>query len=303
MLQPQPPQRVFHHVPDNPLRRKKLGGGWDGLLVDFDVFFQSGKNLVLFLGDVILIQPADDLHLIAEILPGDAADKVMDDTALCVEGVGQQKLGIIVDLLKHPRQDGGKSVALRNKNVFVQFLGRQVTIFGDFALIHIVQPVRLADNVRLGAAFIHAGKDADAGGQIVVDLHEAQGDEAVEPGVGNLLHDGVIALFIAELIHAAADFAYQTLAGLILLACQKNAVVHQGAFRFFRRQRHLLADIQLISLLSYGVDQLPAGRHGVVFNCSLIHLYQPLVRFIEPLYNLNRCILLKLCLKLLAQHV
>ena len=57
-------QAVLYHIADNPVRGKELGDGGDLLLGDFAVL---GKGLVFWLRIVILIQPADDLHLAAFI--------------------------------------------------------------------------------------------------------------------------------------------------------------------------------------------------------------------------------------------
>ena len=51
----------------------------------------------------------------------------------------------------------------------------------------------ITQNLRLERAGT-VGKDANVGGQIVVDLHKAQGNKTVEPSVGNLFHDLCVAL-------------------------------------------------------------------------------------------------------------
>ena len=54
-LHPQAAQRVFHHVLDDPIGGKELGGGRDALLGDFDIFLQQGEGVVLQLRVVVLI--------------------------------------------------------------------------------------------------------------------------------------------------------------------------------------------------------------------------------------------------------
>ena len=61
-LHPQAAKAVFHHVADDPVRSKQLGHRRDLLLGDLAVF---GKCRGLGLGVVVLVQPADDLHLTA----------------------------------------------------------------------------------------------------------------------------------------------------------------------------------------------------------------------------------------------
>ena len=65
--QPQPAQRVLHQVAHDPVRREQLRGGRDVLGRDLAVVLQRRKDLVLLLGDVELVQPADHLHVLARL--------------------------------------------------------------------------------------------------------------------------------------------------------------------------------------------------------------------------------------------
>ena len=196
-LQPQPAQGVLHHIADDPVRREKLRRGGDIFLGDLDVLFQVGEHLILRLRVVILVQPADDLHLIRPVLLGDHGDHLLHDAAFPEKVVREEKLGVVGNPLEHPRQDAGERVALDDDHVLEQ----GVVIVGVLQIIDLlhVQAVQLhvdglGQNLRLEAVLV-IREHTDAAGQIAVDLHEAQGGEAVEPGIGDLLHDLFIALF------------------------------------------------------------------------------------------------------------
>ena len=114
---------VFDHIADDPVRRKKLGDGGDFLFGDLSVL---GKGSVLRLGVVILVQPADDLHLTSRIsvlievgdvkvLLRDVVGQMVHDTFPIYNGEVQQQLGIVAGLLKQGWQDLVQSVALLDK--------------------------------------------------------------------------------------------------------------------------------------------------------------------------------------------
>ena len=96
---PQPPQGIFYHVADDPVRRKQLGSGRD---VFFLYFFTAltGKDFVLRFCIVILIEPADNLHLVPEIVFGDIMDEMPDDAVPVRNGEGKQEFRIISDFFK-----------------------------------------------------------------------------------------------------------------------------------------------------------------------------------------------------------
>ena len=112
---------VFHHIADDPVRREELGDGGDFLFGDLSVL---GKGGVLRLGVVILVQPADDLHLTSRIFP--SSSRVRDVKVLLRDVVGQmvhdtfpihnrevqQQLGVVAGLLKQGGQDLVQGVAL-----------------------------------------------------------------------------------------------------------------------------------------------------------------------------------------------
>ena len=112
--------------------------------------------------------------------------------------VGQQHFRITAHPLEHNGQRTVQRVALRQQQIAVEGFGVvALDILRHLAAVqsrqikvqHVVQDLRLecAGSIR---------EHADMGGQVVVDLHKAQGDKAVEPSVGNLFHDLLIALFL-----------------------------------------------------------------------------------------------------------
>ena len=123
----------------------------------------------------------------------------MTKNAVLTENVvGQQHFRVAAHPLEHDRKRTVQGVALRQQQIAVEGFGVvALDILRHLAAIqsrqikvqHIVQDLRLecAGSIR---------EHADMGGQIVVDLHKAQGDEAVEPSVGNLFHDLLVALFL-----------------------------------------------------------------------------------------------------------
>ncbi len=89
MLQPQPAEAVFHHIPHDPVRGEKLRCGRDVLLADFDVLFQIGKDFILWFGIVILIQPADDLDSVFPVILRNTAHHLLYGAALPQKVVGK----------------------------------------------------------------------------------------------------------------------------------------------------------------------------------------------------------------------
>ena len=96
---PQPSQGIFYHVADDPVWRKQLGSGRD---VFFLYFFTAltGKDFVLRLCIVILIEPADNLHLVPEIVFRDIMDEMPDDAVPVRNGEGKQEFRIISNFFK-----------------------------------------------------------------------------------------------------------------------------------------------------------------------------------------------------------
>ena len=65
---PQTTKAVFYHVTNNPVRRKQLGCSRDIFFCDFDILFQSRKDVILLLTVIVLIEPANNLNCILPII-------------------------------------------------------------------------------------------------------------------------------------------------------------------------------------------------------------------------------------------
>ena len=116
---PQPAQAVLHHVAHDPLGREQLGGRRQrfgrGLVLRLE-------ERVLGLGVVVLVHPAQDLHVAQPVGLGDARHHGLDDAALRHEAVGQQQLHGVAHRLEHARQARGQLAALAQQQVAKQRL-------------------------------------------------------------------------------------------------------------------------------------------------------------------------------------
>jgi hypothetical protein len=108
--QPQAAEGVFHQVADDPVRGEELGGGGDVLGRDLLVLLQSGEHLVLLLGDVELVEPADHLDILAGIRRHRLARQAEDGVAR-EQILGHQQLGVVVDALEQERHGPVPGVA------------------------------------------------------------------------------------------------------------------------------------------------------------------------------------------------
>ena len=110
---PQTAKAVFHHVTNDPVRGKQLGHGRDFLFGNLTVL---GKGSGLRLSVVILVQPADDLHLTTaldvEVILRNVMDQVIDHTILVNNGQAEQQLGVVLCLFKQSRQNLVQGIAL-----------------------------------------------------------------------------------------------------------------------------------------------------------------------------------------------
>ena len=67
-LHPQPAHRVLHEIAYDPVRREQLGGGRNLVGSSLTVLLEPVHHLVFALRNVILVQPADDLHIAGRIV-------------------------------------------------------------------------------------------------------------------------------------------------------------------------------------------------------------------------------------------
>ena len=112
-LHPQAAKAVFHHVADDPVRSEQLGHRRDFLLGDLAVLFKSS---FLRLGVVVLVQPADDLHLTAlldvEVLFRDIVGQLVHHALLIHHRKVQQDFGVVGGFFKQTGQDLIQRIAL-----------------------------------------------------------------------------------------------------------------------------------------------------------------------------------------------
>ena len=193
-LHPQAAKAVLHHVADDPIRGEQLGHRWDLLLGDLAVF---GKGGGFRLGVVVLIQPADDLHLTAllhvEVLFRDVVGQLVHHALLIHHRKVQQNFGVVGGLFKQTGQDLVQRIALLDEQKAKQLVQLVVLLPLDDLGFFLGGKGQVSikgggDQIRLHLAAL-GGKHPQVGGQIVVDLHEPHSNQAVEPSIGNLLHD------------------------------------------------------------------------------------------------------------------
>ena len=98
---PQTAKAVLHHVADDPVRGEQLGYSRDFLFGDLTVL---GKCSGLRLGIVILVQPADNLHLTTaldiEVILRNIVNQMIDHAILVNNGQAEQQLGVVLCLFK-----------------------------------------------------------------------------------------------------------------------------------------------------------------------------------------------------------
>lgn len=101
---PEMPQTVLYHISNDPLRREKLRCGRNTLLCDFHILFQQSKGIVFQLRIEILIQTADDLHLIRPVFFRNTCHHSPKNAVLSKDIVRKQQFGIAAHPLKHLRR-------------------------------------------------------------------------------------------------------------------------------------------------------------------------------------------------------
>jgi hypothetical protein len=120
------------------VRGEQLGGGGDVLGRDLLVLLQPLEDGVLLLGDVELVEPADDFDVVAGIRRHGLAG-VGEDGVAREQVVGHQQFGVVVDALEQeghglvPGVAGGhhqQAIGLALRVTGWGFAGQQV---GDLA--------------------------------------------------------------------------------------------------------------------------------------------------------------------------
>ena len=116
-------EAVFNHIADNPVRGEELRCRRNAFLGDLYILLEQSKGVILEFGVVILVQPADDLHLIRPVLFGNIRNHVTENAVLFQNVVRQQKLGIAAHFLKHTGKRVVQCVALRQQQIAIETFG------------------------------------------------------------------------------------------------------------------------------------------------------------------------------------
>ena len=211
---PQTTKAVLHHVADDPVRGEQLRHGRDFLFGDLTVLCKCSS---LRLGIVILVQPSDDLHLTTaldvEVILRDIVDQMIDHAILVNNGQAEQQLGVVLCLFKQSRQNLIQGVALLQKQdtehlvqliVLLQLENLSFFLRSEGKLC----VKRCCDQIRLQLSAL-GRKHSNMGRQIVVDLHETDSNQAVEPCIGNLLDHILICGFVVGILFLLLDDLYQ----------------------------------------------------------------------------------------------
>ena len=151
----------------------------------------AGHDGVLFLGDVELVEPAEDFHLLP-VLRVAAGDELADDGVGMQEIVRQQQDGGVVQLAEDIGQDEVQLGALGEQQHTVEFLiaiAIQLEANDLLAVEALDRDVfGVLEDFRQRSALRMAEHPVAVIKVAIVQLHEAQRYEAVEPGVGHGLH-------------------------------------------------------------------------------------------------------------------
>ena len=311
-LVPQAAKAVLHHIAHDPVRGKQLGRRRDVLLADLDVLFQIGKHLVLGFGVVILVHPANDLHLthgLAVLIGGvnvkpafvHLVDQTVDHAVGVVETKHDQQLGkavAAVQIFKQAGQDAAQVVALLKKQETEQVVFLVGILQIEDALFFVLGKLQITgerclDQIGQLLPGDLAGKHPHR--EIAVDLHKADGDQPVEPCIGNLLDELLQLLFRLivgiEATHMGGKvliLVHRPLApdGLDIAAAQIKHQFLVGAG--LRLHDAFFGDAVPLQLERHICDQLAACFHrklldGCLFHSVPLFVYQISTFRVSPL--------------------
>ena len=82
------------------MRGEELGGGGDLVGAGLLVLLEPGEDLVLPLRDVELVEPADDLDVLADVL-GQHLDRAVENRVVGEQVGRDQQLGVVALALEH----------------------------------------------------------------------------------------------------------------------------------------------------------------------------------------------------------
>ena len=223
---PQTAKTILHHVTNDPVWGKQLGHGRDFLFGDLAVLCKGSS---FRFSVVILVQPADDLHLTTaldvEVILRNVMDQVIDHTILVNNGQAEQQLGVVLCLFKQSRQNLVQGIALFQEHDAEHFVQLIVLLQLENLSLFLRSKGQLCvkrrcDQIRLQLSAL-GRKHPDMGRQIVIDLHETDGDQAVKPCIGNLLDHILICDFVVGILFLLLDDLYQ----LVTLAHEYGSAV------------------------------------------------------------------------------
>ncbi len=194
-----------HHVYRVPMGRRQaeVGDGGDVLGGHGAL---AGHYGILFLGDVELVEPAEDLDIgpltVAAVLVADLGAEALDDGVLGEEVIGQEQLGLVVEFLEEVRQQrvvetaGGEDevaidlpLRIRRRDATIEEIIEPGGI--GVGLQFLGQGSGAGEFEQLRLRLRSAGRREDAGAERMpaAGVHEAERGEAVEPGVGDALYE------------------------------------------------------------------------------------------------------------------
>ena len=286
-IQPESAQRIFHHVTNDPVRGEQLGDGRNLVFGDSAL----GKGLAFWLSVIVLVQPADDLHLAflghVEIALRNVVGQVVHHAVGIHEGNAQQQLCILGGMLKQAGQHGAQGITPLDEQhpkqlvqlVLILHGQHRVPLLGGEGQVGIEGP---GDNIRLQLVGIFAGEHPDMIRQVVVDLHKPDGNQTVEPGIGNLLHHKTEGLSVIHFLGLLPDGSCQGIAlpdsgtghlGIFLGADVKKLQVGGGLLQ--GRSNLPFRDSQQSCLEGYIINELSPGVDGKHLNGGFIHGITP----------------------------
>ena len=265
--EPQAAHAVLHQVLHDPVGGEKLGGG--GYVFAFDDF---ADDLVFFLADVELVEPADDFDL-GPVLFGNRLHQLGNDGVGAQQVVGQQQFGVVVDALEQKRHGRAQRIALGDEQQPVQLA---VAVAGELHVQHLrcVQAGQAASLGQIGGVGQDVGQAACGAGQrpvavaqVIVQLHEAQRSKAVEPGVGDGFQGLGKAVFVDagnQVLPLAMHFGRPGLAGDDGDVALRLAGGDFKLASFFRQA-------QQVGSGRNGGDKVFAGLRGVGLEFGFVH--------------------------------
>ncbi|MDN6181036.1 MAG: hypothetical protein L0I84_08585 [Halomonas subglaciescola] len=167
-----------------------MGGEQLGRRGNVFAFDHLADDVVFLVGDVELIQPADDLN-VGPVFLGNGVHQLAQQRVGFGQVAGQQQFACVVQRLKQKRHGRVQRAALGQQQLAVEgFILGAVEL--EFAHAGGVEPRQVyfqAVVQQLKAALaIRMRQHPPAVVEIALQLHKTDGAQAVEPAIGGLLH-------------------------------------------------------------------------------------------------------------------